>query len=585
MVKRVSAVTLQMRVSAIGSSRGVKRGNAAHPFGLRLSRLLGNGTSVGAGVFTLDAPTADIDMHNEKSQIQNSADAQKTESVWMDISMPSFRALDDDLEVDVVIVGAGLTGITAAYMLSREGVKVALIDRGPIAGVDTSRTTAHLTYVTDSRLHELVAKFGADAARAFWEAGGAAIDEIDRIVREHRIECDFRWTSGYLHESLRKEPDPKELARLKRDAELARELGFDATLVASVPYAHRVGVRFDQQAKFHPRKYLRALLPLIEERGGLIFEDTAFEAVESEPLAVSANGKRIRCDYLMIASHNPLMGRLGTLAAAAFQTKLSLYTSYVLGARLPRDTLPEALYWDTSDPYDYLRVDTNADGQYAIFGGDDVKTGQEKDTHAVFRKLTERFRSVLPMAAAPEHRWMGQVVETDDGMPFIGENAPRQFVATGFCGNGFTLGTLAAMMIRDRILDRPNPWSTLLDTGRLPFHGGVWRYVRENLDYPYYMVRDRLARAESGSIDDLASEEGRILKVDGRKVAAYRDAAGTVTLLSPVCTHLGCIVRWNRADRTWDCPCHGSRFHPAGEVLSGPAEKALERVSRSQSGS
>jgi nitrite reductase/ring-hydroxylating ferredoxin subunit len=175
---------------------------------------------------------------------------------------------------------------------------------------------------------------------------------------------------------------------------------------------------------------------------------------------------------------------------------------------------------------------------------------------------------------------MGQVVETDDGMPFIGENAPRQFIATGFCGNGFTLGTLSAMMMRDRFLDRPNTWTTLLAVGRSPFHGGVWRYLRENLDYPYYLLRDRMAPADSGSIDDLAAGEGRIMKVDGNRVAAYRDTAGKVSMLSPVCTHLKCIVHWNRADRTWDCPCHGSRFHPTGEVLSGPAEDPLERISR-----
>jgi nitrite reductase/ring-hydroxylating ferredoxin subunit len=173
---------------------------------------------------------------------------------------------------------------------------------------------------------------------------------------------------------------------------------------------------------------------------------------------------------------------------------------------------------------------------------------------------------------------MGQVVETDDGLPFIGENAEREFVATGFCGNGFTLGTLSAMMARDRFLGRSNPWVDLFRMDRKPFHGGVWRYLRENADYPYYMLRDRLAPAESDDLSSVGQGEGKIVSVEGQKMAAYRSEAGELTLLSPVCTHLKCLVRWNAADRTWDCPCHGSRFHADGSVLSGPAEEPLSKV-------
>ncbi len=211
-----------------------------------------------------------------------------------------------------------------------------------------------------------------------------------------------------------------------------------------------------------------------------------------------------------------------------------------------------------------------------IFGGRDVKTGQESDTENVFRQLQARLRSILPNANV-ERRWMGQVVETDDGLPFIGENEDREFIATGFCGNGFTFGTLAAMMARDRFLGRENAWTTLFRTGRSPFHGGTWRYLQENADFPFYFLRDRLQRVKD-ELDDVPKGEGRIVNHEGRKVAAYRDAHGTVTLLSSQCTHLRCLVHWNSADSTWDCPCHGSRFHPTGEVLSGPAESPLQKV-------
>ena len=195
-------------------------------------------------------------------------------------------------------------------------------------------------------------------------------------------------------------------------------------------------MRFANQAKFHPLRYLAALAETIPGDGSYIFENTSLDEVTENPLTVSANGKKIRCRYLVIATHNPLTGKKGLVSSALFQTKLALYTSYVLGARLPKGTVPEALFWDTSDPYNYLRVETRRDSQYAIFGGKDVKTGQEREQADVFQRLEESLRLALPMSEV-RHRWLGQVVETDDGLPFIGENAERQFIATGFSGNGF----------------------------------------------------------------------------------------------------------------------------------------------------
>lgn len=504
--------------------------------------------------------------------------APTTPSHWMNVSLPEFPALTQDIDVDVLVVGAGLTGITTAYLLLQDGVRVALIDREEIAGADTSRTTAHLTYVTDERLHHLASKFGVDAARKFWEAGAVAIDTIERITEECGNDAEFVRVPGYLHARIGKEPSSKEIEGLRKDAELARSFGFDATFVESTLYGGVPGVLFAQQAKFHPRKYLKGLLTEIQQSGGLIFEHTAMQSVEEgEPMSVQANDHKIRCKYLVIATHNPLMGKRGALTAGLFQTKLALYTSYVLGARLPLGALPEGLYWDTNDPYEYLRIDEHEDHLYAIFGGEDVKTGQERNTEEVFEKLTRRVHELLPEAAV-DRRWLGQVVETDDGMPFIGENEEREFIATGFCGNGFTLGTLSALMARDRFLGRGNPWFSLLAVARLPFHGGTWRYVQENVDYPYYFLRDRLRRPEAESVDQVGRNEGKIVGYQGKKVAAYRDDADQLTLLAPQCTHLKCLVKWNSADRTWDCPCHGSRFRPTGEVLSGPAEQPLQRL-------
>ena len=211
-----------------------------------------------------------------------------------------------------------------------------------------------------------------------------------------------------------------------------------------------------------------------------------------------------------------------------------------------------------------------------MFGGLDHKTGQASRTSARFAELEKTLRRYLP-AARVKHRWSGQVIESHDGLPLIGETAERQFVATGFSGNGITFGTLAAMMIRDALTGRKNPWRALFAPDRKQLRGGVWNYLSENLEYPYYMVKDRLAASEGKSLRSLKRGQGKILKIAGERVAAYRDAAGKATLLSPVCTHLGCIVHWNEAERSWDCPCHGSRFSATGALIAGPAESALEK--------
>ena len=502
-----------------------------------------------------------------------------TQPLWMTVSLPEFPALDRDLDVDVLIVGAGVTGITTAYLLSQEGVKVALIEREKIATGESGRTTAHLTHVADLRLNELVSQFGNEAARTYWLGHIAAINTIESIVEETGEAAQFVRVPGYFHSPVRREPSSKDLDMLRENAELARTLGFEATFMDQIPYGSVPGVMFPNQAKFHPRRYFRGMLDVIRQQQGLIFENTTYESVEEggELTTVRANAHRIRCKYLVMATHNPLKGKKGVLTTTLLQTKLHLYTTYVIGARLPEGTLPEALYWDTHDPYEYLRIEEHEDHQYAILGGSDEKTGQESDNEEVFSSLEQRLHQVLPSASV-ERRWLGQVIETDDGLPFIGENAPGEFIATGFAGNGYTLGTLSALMARDRYLGRSNPWSSLFDVHRKPFHGGTWRYVQENVDYPYYFIRDRLRRPEADSPDSVAPNEGKIVHHAGKKAAAYRDAAGTLTLLAPQCTHMKCLVKWNNADRTWDCPCHGSRFHPTGEVLSGPAQVPLPRL-------
>lgn len=501
-----------------------------------------------------------------------------TTSYWLDSAqIQEFPTLQKNIEVDVIIIGAGITGITAAYLLKRSGKTVALIERDRCARIDTGHTTAHLTCMPDLMLQELTRTFGRQEARAVWDAGAAAIDHIVSNIRATDVDCDFRWVPGFLHAPLGKEPRAKDAEELQREAALAIDLGIRAEYRDAVPFFGLPGVQFPHQALFHPRKYLGDLVRRIPGGGSHVFENTAADEIHDDPLVVKAGNFEIRGQYLILATHSPLRGTNGALDTTLLQSKLAWYSTYVLGAKLPPGRIPEALYWDTNDPYYYLRVERKGDYDYAIFGGEDHKTGQEQDTREPFRRLEERFREFAPDAVIT-HWWSGQVIETNDGLPFIGPISKNQFVSTGYAGNGMTFGTLGAMMAADTIMQRKNPWQELFDVNRRKLFGGTFNYLAENKDYPFYMLRDRLAPTAGNSLDAVGLDEGKILNIDGRRVAAYRDSNGNITICSAVCTHLGCIVGWNDAEHSWDCPCHGSRFKPTGEVIAGPAEEALEKL-------
>jgi glycine/D-amino acid oxidase-like deaminating enzyme/nitrite reductase/ring-hydroxylating ferredoxin subunit len=502
------------------------------------------------------------------------SDELDTTSYWTETeSISRYPALDRDLTVDVVVVGAGITGLTAGYLLKQSGKRVAVIDRRRVGGVDSMATTAHVTCVTDLDLTELIKNFGRDHAQAVWDAGFAAIERIESIVTGEGIECRWKRTAGVKHLPI-EGSSKRDAASLQEEVRLARELGFDAAFVDAAPLVARPAAVFEGQARFHPRIYLRALAERVHGDGSFVFEHTTCDEVIEEPLGVKARGRTIACDYVVLATHTPLMGKTNIASATLLQTKLYLYTSYVVGGRVAKGAVPDSLFWDTADPYTYVRLDERADHDFVIVGGADHKTGQAEDTAACFRQVEAAAKRMIPSLEIT-HRWSGQVVETNDGLPFMGESSAHQFAATGYAGNGMTFGTVAAMMAHDACLGRKNPWQELFDLGRTKVRGGAWDYLKENIDYPYYMIRDRLTGPEGTSVRGLRAGEGKVLEIKGERVAAHRDDKGKVTMVSAVCTHMGCLVEWNGAEKTWDCPCHGSRFLPDGKVLSGPAETPL----------
>jgi glycine/D-amino acid oxidase-like deaminating enzyme/nitrite reductase/ring-hydroxylating ferredoxin subunit len=503
----------------------------------------------------------------------------KSKPLWQDVRLPRFPTLRRSGEFDVVVIGGGVTGLSAALFLKQAGKRVCLLERDRLGHGDTIHTTAHLTCDTDARLTQLVKTFGADQAALAWYGGACALDLIEQIVTENRIECEFRRTPGFLTAALDGTRD--ETGDLQHEATVARKLGFDVDFVPCVPVVDKPGIRIRDQGKFHPMAYLAGLANLVQGDGCSIHESTTVTDVESAPLAVLANGFKIACDYVVIATHVPLTGKNGLVKASLLQSKLTSYSTYVVSGRLPAVQVPDLSLWDTGNPYYYLRVDAGNDFDRIIFGGNDHKTGQETDTENCYDRLAQTLSRVLPNAKL-DHRWSGQVVATNDGLPLIGETTDRQFVATGFNGNGITFGTLAGMMARDAVLKKENPWQGLFSVGRTKILGGGWEYVKQNMDFPYYFLADHMRRLKHATARAIKRGEGQILKIDGQRVACSRDARGRLLKVSAVCTHLGCLVRWNDAEKTWDCPCHGSRFLPEGEVLAGPAETPLEPLAPSK---
>ncbi|MDX1962040.1 MAG: FAD-dependent oxidoreductase [Pirellulales bacterium] len=493
-------------------------------------------------------------------------------SVWLNFNRQSFPQLNAPINVDVAIIGGGITGLTAGYLLTQAGKKVAILEKGQIGGAETGHTTAHLTLITDEPLANLVSNFGKRGAQLAWQGGKIAIDVIEAVVAQERLACDFKRVPNYVHASLVDNQD--ERGELRKFAELANELGFNGEFMEDVPLVHQPGVRFADQGLFHPIKYLDGVAGAITRQGGSIYEHSEVTQVHDDPLILIANGLEIRCQKMIVATHSPMQGVENLLSALILQTKVAAYNTYAVGGKISHQTLDAASFYDTSEPYNYLRVENDGTDSYAILGGMDHKTGQNDEEVDYHARLEELLTQLLPEVAI-DHHWTGQVLEPLDGLPYIGPVNAEQFVATGYAGNGMTFGTLSGMMAADWFLGKNNPWEQLFQAERINV-STAWNYLVENKDYPWYLIKGFMSTPAAQSIQEILVGEGKILILNGERAAVYRQADGGVAACSAVCPHMGCVVRWNHEDTTWDCPCHGSRFNTEGMVLAGPAEKPLK---------
>jgi glycine/D-amino acid oxidase-like deaminating enzyme/nitrite reductase/ring-hydroxylating ferredoxin subunit len=495
-----------------------------------------------------------------------------TNSVWSEMTPPSpYVKLGGNISVDVAVIGGGITGVTAARLLKRAGRSVALVDARRLGKGETSKTTAHLTQVLDTRMHTLISRFGVDGADLAIQGQRLALARIQSFVDSLKIDCQFERVDGYLYAET-----VDGIKTIEAEEEAARRLGLTATLTNEVPLPFPVlrGLHFPEQAQLHPRAYLMALEEGIDGGGSHVFEQTdVLDVEEGEPCRVITDSGVITARDVIVAAHVPISTKL------AVHTKLAAYRTYVVGIAMPLPH-PIGLFWDTADPYHYIRS-ADIDGtSYLVVGGEDHKVGVSDDTTLPFKRLEEYVASHFARAVAPtDFRWSGQIIEPADGLPYVGRTSSsgHVYIATGYSGNGITNGTLAALILTDQIQRIPNRWSELFDVNRFKPFASAKAFISENVDFPRHLVAGRLAAAaRSGDLDAIPPGEGMVLSVKGTKLAVYRNERGGLNAVSPVCTHLGCFVRWNTTEKSWDCPCHGSRFDPTGRVLNGPATIPLE---------
>ncbi|MEJ7605151.1 MAG: FAD-dependent oxidoreductase [Bryobacteraceae bacterium] len=500
------------------------------------------------------------------------SDSGKTDSIWTSTAdVPLYLPLTADEQANVCVIGAGIAGMTSAYLLAREGKSVVVLDDGHIAGGETGRTTAHLVNVLDDRYYEIERMHGEKGARLAAESHTEAVNEIERICKEENIDCDFLRVDGYLF-------NPPTGAReiLIQELEAVHRAGIlDATMVEKAPlpgFDTGAAIRFPNQAQFHPVKYLAGLAKAIERAGGKIFTRTHAEKIESgsHPVVTSTEGRRVRCNHIVVATNTPVNDWV------TIHTKQAAYRTYVIGVHIPRGSVPTALYWDTPDPYHYVRLQPLSDRHdVLIVGGEDHKTGQAHDTDARFDRLEEWARQRFTGIESVAYRWSGQIMEPIDSLAFIGRNPGDEcvYIATGDSGNGMTHGTIAGMLITDLIQKRENEWAKLYEPSRKPLRA-AGEFAKENFNVARQYV-ELATGGDVGSVDDIAPDSGAVVRRGFQKIAAYRDASGELHEFSAICPHLGCVVDWNATESTWDCPCHGSRFDTNGCVINGPANTDL----------
>jgi glycine/D-amino acid oxidase-like deaminating enzyme/nitrite reductase/ring-hydroxylating ferredoxin subunit len=438
----------------------------------------------------------------------------------------------------------------------------------------TARTSAHLAPLCDDLMSEMQKIKGEKLSKLFYESQAAAVDRIEEIQKSEGIDCDFRRLDGYLFQG---DDMPSDVIDEELDA--VRAVGASVERLVGVPLTgcdSRHVLRYPRQATFHPLKYLAGVAEACAKLKVRFFANTPVEEVVEENGAVTVKTARgtIRAGHAVVATNSSIVDRV------ALHSKMSPYRTYVVGFAIDRGALPDALYWDTEEPYHYVRLQPGDDGKdFVLVGGEDHKSGEADDADTRFQRLEQWARGKMPMLKDVTHRWSGQVLDTIDYAGFIGKNPGSTYiyVATGDSGQGLTHGVMGAMLNATLVTGGENECAELYAPDRKPLKAAK-NWVMEN-STALKNLAEYVAPGEISSIDELEPGQGAIIREGLRKIAAYRDAKGDVHRHSAACTHLGCHLHWNSFENCWDCPCHGSIFGPEGQVLNAPAISGLKPVS------
>lgn len=492
------------------------------------------------------------------------------QSYWMaSTSQTNYPSLKEDINVDVAVIGGGITGISCAYLLKKEGLKIAVIEADHIAQGTTGHTTAKITSQHNLIYYKIKNQMGKELAKQYADANESAIRMIEKIANENHIDCDFTPQSAYVY--TQKE---KYVQQIHDEVNTAQELGIKASYVENVPFPFSIkaAVCFENQALFHPRKYLLALANDLANDGCSIFEQTRVVDIdEGSNYVITTNlGKKVTAEKLIIASHYPCYNKSGLYFARIYPDR-----SYVVAIKAKKK-YPGGMYITAEEPGRSLRYQNSKDGELILVSGEHHKPGQGVDTIKHYEALIKFAHETFEVEDIP-YRWSTQDCSTLDGVPYVGHftsKTPNMYIATGFAKWGMTNSTASAMIIKDLIVHGKSPWQDVYNPSRQTVVASAKNFVVENLNVAEQLVKGKLSSLPKDT--EISPGEGKIIEVNGQKTGAYRDEQGTLHLVDTTCTHLGCELVWNSAEKSWDCPCHGSRFSYEGEIIEGPAVKPLK---------
>lgn len=491
------------------------------------------------------------------------------QSYWMaSTPVTKYPALTEDIKVDVVIVGGGMTGISCAYLLTKEGLKVAIIEADRILQGTTGHTTAKITSQHGLIYNKIKNQMSEEFAKQYADANEAAIRLIEKISNDIHVDCDFTPQSAYVFTK-----QDEYVQKIGDEVKAAESLGIKAAYVEEIPFKIpiKAAVRFDNQAQFHPRKYLLALAKVITDKGCSIYEQSRAVDIEENGkyMIRTLQGKKITAEKVIIASHYPFYNKPGL-----YFTRIYPERSYVIAVK-SKEKYPGGMYITAEDPGRSLRCQDTENGELIFVGGEHHKTGQGEDTIKHYEALIDFASNTFEIEDIP-YRWSTQDCMTLDDIPYIGHftsKTPEMYIATGYGKWGMTNSTVSAMVLKDLIIHRKSPWEDVYNPSRQTIAASAKNFIVENLNVAKELLGGKLSPLPENV--EINPGEGKVIEANGQKTGAYRDEQDTLHLVNTTCTHMGCELHWNSAEKSWDCPCHGSRFSYEGEVIEGPTVNPL----------